>query len=194
MRWCSGYVTWRAASFHSVKYRVASTRPVICRRPRVASVNVPRTESGFRGRHRHVTVAYAGRRAGGGPSVYATFGRRSRARPRSNARVSEYSSPSPTAGLKSYRARPTSPPPCVVSILIRTRVSAESASTTRRPCHSQRAALWRPNVSLGRDTPSQADSKNTVKQRRRAETLRRNVPQRREKGDAFTQVLSYGSP
>ena len=44
MRWCSEYVTWRAASFHSVKYRVASTRPVICRSPRVASVNVREIE------------------------------------------------------------------------------------------------------------------------------------------------------
>src|SRR5207249_2227064 len=174
---------WRAASFHSVKYRVASTRPVICRRPRVASVNVPRTESGFRGRHRHVTVAYAGRRAGGGPSGYGTFCRRSRARPRSNARVSEYSSPSPTAGLKSNRARATSPPPCVVSIAIRTSVSVESPSTTRRPCHSQRAVLWRPKVSSGRETPSQArhTNDNGVKQNRFTTTLHKNVARRREK-------------
>src|SRR2546425_3941891 len=48
---------------HSVKYSVASTRPVIWRSPRVATRNVPRTESGRSGRQKHVTVAYAGMRA-----------------------------------------------------------------------------------------------------------------------------------
>src|SRR3989441_3896918 len=51
---------------HSVKYSVASTRPVIWRSPRVATRNVPRTESGRSGRQKHVTVAYAGMRAAGG--------------------------------------------------------------------------------------------------------------------------------
>src|SRR5438128_710527 len=113
-------------------------------------------------------------RAGGGPSTYGTFCRRSRTVSKSNASVSEYSSPSPTAGLKSYRARPTSWPPCAVSIAIRTSVSAESGSTTRRPCHSQRALLWRPRVSSGRDTPSQArqNSGNSIKQRRRGRASR----------------------
>src|SRR5207249_4693745 len=115
-------------------------------------------------------------RAGGGPSMYGTFCRRSRTVSRSNASVSEYSSPSPTAGLKSYRARPTSWPPCAVSIAIRTSVSAESGSTTRRPCHSQRALLWRPRVSSGRDTPSQArqNNSNSVEQKRRATALHKN--------------------
>src|SRR5439155_14727889 len=102
----------------------------------------------------------------------------------------------PTAGLKSYRARPTSPPPCVVSIPIRTSVSAESPSTTRRPCHSQRAALWRPRVSSGRDTPSQArqNNGNSVEQKRRATALHKNVAQRRETDATVSLAPSYCSP
>src|SRR5438132_46047 len=46
----------------------------------------------------------------------------------------------------------------------------------------QRALLWRPRVSSGRDTPSQArqTNGNNVEQKRRATALHKNVAQRRE--------------